>query len=537
MAVDSLPIKLAEIIRKAEALVGSCKSMFDGANVYSLEEILRSAASIDESRENKIKINLILSELKSFYQTIPLSRREADSQVIITDTKSNGYLTLVPPRGGKIPAFEELLSMIEKKGIKFGLNLHVVEGAYNKLSRNQETIYSLLIAQSKLPVKGQDEGIHFMAKLFNKSKLLDPARIFDEDITNHIEIFQQGKLVATMQPAQIGTSGVDIKGQEIPAMKGKDVGYSLGTGLKVGINGRDVFANTDGYLVLRDNTIDAVPLYIVSGSLPKGHDLKFNGDVLITGNVQGPVNITAEDIYILGNVESSTIIAHGHVFVGGGIIGKKETIINAEGSVFARFISDARILAFSDVVVKNSITYSDVTSNSRIIVSSEKGALVGGHLAALKEIVAKNIGSDFGTFTSTCVGKDFLTRERLSDIENRIKKYEDDLIKVKELKSKLSERNIDISKLSPEKQDLYIAILQKEKEMQYELNSLSRRKEKFSKAMQDFLEASVKVIESLHPPAKVQICEVVEEISEKMDQVLLTLDPANKTRIFARKIE
>ncbi len=537
MAFDSLPPKLSEVVRKAEQLVGPCNSMFDGANVYSFEEILRSAGMIDESKEKRIKINLLLSELKSFYQTVPISRREADSQVIIADSRANAYISLIPPRGGKVPSMEEIIGMLEKKGIKFGVNLLALESAYNKLTLKGETVLSLQIAQSKLPVKGQDGDIKFLIKLFDKTRLFDPGTVFDQDITNYIEVFQQGKLVAAIQHAQYGEAGVDLRGHEIAHSQGKEIGLSLGAGLRVAQNGKDVYATTDGYLVLHDNTIDAVPLYVVSGNLPEDRDIQFNGDVLVTGNVQGPVTIDAEDVYILGNVESATIQAHGYVFVNGGIIGKRETSIETEGSLFSRFISDAKVIALGDVVVRNAITYSDVTSNSRIIVKAERGALVGGQLAALKEIVAKSIGSDFGTFTSTCVGKDFLTKERLAVIENKIARYETDLKKIADLKGGLSERRIDISQLPPEKQDVYIAILQKEKDMQYELNSLNRRKEKFSKAMQNFLEASVKVMESLHPPAKVQICEVVEEISEKMDQVLLILNPQDRTKIFARKLE
>ena len=203
--------------------------------------------------------------------------------------------------------------------------------------------------------------------------------------------------------------------------------------------------------------------------------------------------------------------------------------------MYARAISDANVQSLGDVVVRNSITYSDVTSNGEVKVVAEQGALVGGNISALRAITARNVGSDFGTYTTTSVGVDFLTPRRLSRIDQRIREYEENLSKIDLLKQKLSAAKVDISKLPPEKQDLYISVLQKEIKTREELNSLRRSKEKFDRAIKDFLKASIRVLENLHPPVKVQIGDAIEEIRERMHKVTLVLDPENK--IFAKTEE
>ena len=145
---------------------------------------------------------------------------------------------------------------------------------------------------------------------------------------------------------------------------------------------------------------------------------------------------------------------------------------------------------------------------------------------------ARSVGSDFGTYTTTSVGVDFLTPRRLARIDQRIREYEENLSKIEMIKGKLSQAGIDVSKLPMDKQDIYISVLQKEVKSREELNSLRRAKEKFDGAMKEFLQASVRVLENLHPPLKVQIGNAIQEIRDRMQKVTLVLDRDNK--IFAK---
>jgi uncharacterized protein (DUF342 family) len=165
------------------------------------------------------------------------------------------------------------------------------------------------------------------------------------------------------------------------------------------------------------------------------------------------------------------------------------------------------------------------------VVLSKTGAIFGGTVAALKEICAQQIGSDFAAYTTTIVGKDFLTPRRLARVEQKIREYEEILAKIALVKKRLSEHEVNLANLPPQQQDIYIALLQREAQALQELNSLRRAKEKFDRAIEDFLSASIEVVESLHPPVKVQICSAVEEITQQMQRVTLVLDRGN--RVFA----
>lgn len=532
--MEELAPKLSEILKRASSMVGSIESTCDGVNVFTVEETLRSANSMEEDREKKIKINMVLNDLREYYRGLPASKRDADAQVVITDTQAYAYLTLVPPRsGGKSLSLTEVIAAIGARGITYGLNYAVLESACDKFTKKGELIYSLKIAECAFPSRGEDATVAFRVKHLDKLQLFREENAFKGEVSTLMETIESGKVVAAVEPAGEGSPGTSVRGETIPSVRGNDLPFKIGEGLQLSPNGREVKAVAAGCLVLGETSLDIIPLYVVAGNLAAGADLQFNGNILVTGGVLGPVSITCEDLFVQGNLEAAQVFASGDVFVGGGIVGKKTGVVEADGRVAARFVSDATLRSMGDLIVRNSITYSDVTTNGRISVISEKGAIVGGSVSALKGIVAKSVGSDFGTYTTTTVGKDFLSDGRLAAIERRIKEHEANLAKMEMIKRKLSEAKIDISKLPPEKQDIYISILQKELKAREELNSLRRGKERFDRAIKDFLEASIRVVEELHPPVRVQIGEAIQEIRERMEKVILVLDRDN--RILSKK--
>jgi len=187
-------------------------------------------------------------------------------------------------------------------------------------------------------------------------------------------------------------------------------------------------------------------------------------------------------------------------------------------------VADAEIEALGDVIVTNSITYSNVTSNSRVVVTAERGAVIGGKVAALRGIEARSIGSDFGTYTVTAVGRDFLTARRLERLKEIIGVHQDNLAKIAEVKGKLAKANVDVRKLPPEKQDIYLGILRKEARSQSELAALSRRRDRLNQALSDVLEATIRIREELYPPVRVEIADAIREIEGRLKSVVVYRD-------------
>ncbi len=362
---------------------------------------------------------------------------------------------------------------------------------------------------------GPDAAIEYLTRPFPKDRFLDPRAAPPQDLLQLVETVQPARIVARIRP---------------PAPAGAlPGGLKLGDGARV--VGREVLAVVQGALTVGEGKLDVIPFYVVAGDAAPSQDIAFFGNVLVAGDVREGATLQAEDVYVAGNAQAATITAKGDVWVGGEIAGMGQGTVEAHGRVFARSISNATVQGLGDILVRDAITYSEVTSNSRVIVAAERGAMVGGTVSALRGIVARNIGSDFGALTQMTVGRDFLTVQRLMGLEQRIKAHEEGLARIAELKRQIGVETASFMKIPREKQDLYISLLQKEDKIGEELMSLRRGKERFDQAMKEFLQASIQVLEKLHPPVQIQIGQAIETIRERLEGVVLVLGQDNKIAV------
>ncbi|MDQ7778291.1 MAG: FapA family protein [Planctomycetota bacterium] len=522
---ERLPPKLDEIVQKAKKLTDNIYSTFDGKNAYTFSDQVRQAASLTEDRGVKISVNELLHELSQYFSGVGPTPTSNDALVIIDKDDFEARLTLVPPRsGGRTFTLQNLTQDLKASGVIHGLNIAAVNAAWEKLTKKEEMILGLAVARGVPPTGGEGPSIEYLSKIFDKNLIFGENGWSLPDFYSILQHVDAGHTIARILTPAAGQPGISIAGRPVPPPTPRSVPIKLGGNLKYSATGKDLVSGAAGIPVLEETTVDVVPFYLVSGDLTaSAGEVSFNGNILVRGNIIGPLTVRAEDIYVEGNVEAASLFATGDIFVRGAIVGKNSGVVECDGRLYAHSISDATVEALDDIVVRNSIVYSDVTSNSKLIVEAGVGVVVGGSVAALKEIVARSIGSDFGTFTKTSVGKDFLTPRRIQKMEDRIKMYEQKLAKIGEMKKKMSEAGINLLNLPPEKQDMFLSVLKHETKTRELMDSLKRTRGKFQRAVEQILSASIKVLEKMHPPVQVQICEAIQEIRERLNTVVLTL--------------
>ena len=518
--------ELTALVEKAQGLIGAIDAQFTGSDVTSVEATLRVELESAESDEQKGPITGLLDGFAAFHKSPPASPEEADGQIHLDITDTSVHLTLVPPRaGGKAVEAAAITARVAQEKISRGLDNDAIPVAAAAVFKG-EVVWNLQIAWGTLPRPGANSKVDWKIKPFNKSHFFKSGRIPDDwsTLVENVEVDQE---VASIQPAREGKPGISVRGEPLPPPMGADVKLEFGEGLRVSDNGKILHSSVAGSVIIDGERVDVVPIYVVTGNVWPGQDVEHNGHVLVTGSVLGPVTVRAEDIYVACSVEKSTLISSGDVYVGSEIQGGSIGTVEADGRVYARSISDTTVEALGDIVARNSITYAQVVSSGEVRVISGVGALLGGSISALKGIVARNVGSDFGVLTTTSVGVDFLSPRRMKKIDDRIKEFESSLERINTLKSNLSKTMADIKSLPPEKQDMVISLFQKEMKVNEELGSLRRSKEKFVTAMKNMIKASIRVLDTLHPPVKVQIGNAIEEIKEQLGRVTLLLDKDN----------
>ncbi len=450
-----------------------------------------------------------------------------DGQMLITVSPGalEAYLTVTPPRGSAgMTTINKVRHSLERAQIRHGIDFDVVNRSL-EIVREQvnDVVWQALFAKGVRPLPGRSRHLEFSAPVIDKPSLRQDVSRLAQLFSKPWEPVTEGTPIGRIVPAQDGVPGRNVYGEAIEPERPPPVDFDLSDDILLS---RGVLtAQAQGYVVADGATAEIVPMYVVENPAPGSlKDVSFPGAMLVKGALHGPGSIDCEDLFVLGNCDRMTLNARGDVFVSGGIVGHDPAVIAADGGVYAGFISEAKLSALGEVVASNAIINSQITSNSRVVVTSDRGLIAGGTIQALREVVARTIGSEFGMLTETVVGRDYLTTTRLEQIVEKIHAHEETLRRIQELKSEFLKARVRVDDLPPDKQELYLGVLRKESQSQSELRSLARRRARLSHQLREFLSASVQVLDSLLPPVRIQIVNEIKEINNRLNAVTIKYD-------------
>lgn len=210
-------------------------------------------------------------------------------------------------------------------------------------------------------------------------------------------------------PPVPGVPGLNVYGKEIPVPTLKPAKLRAGKNVTESEreDGARVFtAAIDGRLRYAKDTVTVDDMYVIKGdvSLETGN-IHHKGAVTVHGDVRsGALIETDGDVTVRGLVEAATIRCGGDLAVGGGIVGDGEGVVSAGGKVEALYISEARVSAGGDVVVKNEIAHADIDCRGR--VRADKGRIAGGRTVGLQGIRVAEAGAGGATTTHLIAGLD-----------------------------------------------------------------------------------------------------------------------------------
>ena len=130
-------------------------------------------------------------------------------------------IRLYPPsNGGMRISSEEILDRVEQMGIKSGLLPENIK----LMLKGRLYCTDVLIARATPPVQGSDAVITYH---FDVDKTCKPAMDESGNVDFHqldmIEKVSEGQLLATLQPADLGTPGTDVMGGELKPIKVKQL--------------------------------------------------------------------------------------------------------------------------------------------------------------------------------------------------------------------------------------------------------------------------------------------------------------------------
>jgi uncharacterized protein len=353
--------------------------------------------------------------------------------------------------------FEDVLELIEAEGIKHGLVEKAVILSF--FEDESEELKTLTIAKGSPPGEGKDPEIvyHFETNPLKAGKLLEDGTIDWKD-RGEIPQVDEGNLLAEIIPGIYGTVGMDVFGNEIPALPIAKVSLNAGKGVKKSKDGNSFFASAKGTPQLSGNeTLIVSPVLHIPGDIgiETGH-VEFNGHIEVEGAVQSGYRVRGESLRAQ-SIDNAELNVSGDVVVTGGIFDSK---IKCEGNVKAVHVHKSDINVGGDLVVEKEITESRVELYG--ICKMEYGTIISSEIAARGGIVAKNVGTAMSKPSHLEVGVDHKLRREISGLKKLFSKAgrrkKDLTPQIETLKAQSDQINGELGDVA-QKQDQYMVKL------------------------------------------------------------------------------
>ncbi|KUO52800.1 MAG: hypothetical protein APF76_02370 [Desulfitibacter sp. BRH_c19] len=249
---------------------------------------------------------------------------------------------------------QEILDYMNSQKVVYGIDREMVEMAIEAVGKEY------IIAKGKPFVPGKDGWVEDLVGVDDDAGIPDEGEGIIRD--RSIRIVKEHQKIARLHLSEEGEPGINVHGVEVSPPKSKEARLIAGPGTKYENSGMILISAIEGRLGKKNNKYTVLPVYAVEGDAgAKEGYIKFNGDVLIRGNVMDGMKVQARGkIEIFGFAANSTLIAGGEVHVHNNLVGcvvqaggndltfqkAKEDLDNMEDSL-KKFIKAAKSLKIS----------------------------------------------------------------------------------------------------------------------------------------------------------------------------------------------
>jgi uncharacterized protein (DUF342 family) len=353
---------------------------------------------------------------------------------------------------------DDLLAAINDERITFGLIPEAVDQIVKDKTINQWVV----IARGQKPEQGKDGYIKFhfdtsRTKVTIKEDASGKVNLKDLHLIQNVK---KGDPLCELVNPQPGTPGMTVKCEEIPGKLGVSAKLPGAKNVTYSADRNQIFAAIGGMVIWLENAVNVEPSYVVHDVDASVGNIRFNGSVVVQGEVGDGYEIHAgEDIVIATTVGKVVLEAGGNIKIAGGIMGQEEAMITANGMIHAKFIQDAHVISEKEIVVDGYIRNSLVSAIGPVIIKNPNGFITTSQVSSDSCVYCHTVGQETaGEKTVISIGRSpVLHREQhrmKEEISEKIQKFirfQSSLAKLRLLKA--------TSELSNQQEALYNKIL------------------------------------------------------------------------------
>ncbi|RME88737.1 MAG: DUF342 domain-containing protein [Candidatus Hydrogenedentota bacterium] len=459
-------------------------------------------------------------------------RPDADSTLtveIAPDEMSATVVISAPRPGGRHLTVEEVIAALKASGVEYGFDKEAIEKALD----NEQYGVPIIAAKGDKPQDGKDAYIDYKVKIDKKVE-------FKEDESGRVDFLQkdlvenvvQGQVLAELIPAEKGKPGRTIKNRIIPAKDGKPMEMKPGKGTILSQDGRQIIAEKNGQVVFRGGKLMVEEVYTVTGDvgLDTGN-IMFLGSVVVRGSVTDNMKVKAAgNIEIGGNVQKAELEAEGDIVIRQGVQGRDGARIETTGgSITAKFIQNAHIIAEKDLYVSEAIMHSKVEVGGKIVLAGKRAQLVGGEVMAGEEVRCKQLGAQASTPTLVVVGTNPKILQQIKQLEKIKAGAEEKLTKIEQNVRTLNHQKMTQKEsFPPEKEEMLVKMLSAQEKLNERLkeadNEIAQLREYMAMLAQN---GKVHVEKTLYPGVTIEINNARFECKDEYNHVTLIEENGN----------
>lgn len=411
-----------------------------------------------------------------FLTAMKLSPIDAICNIQVASDKMSAVMRLYPPSTGGRPASkEQIMDLLGQYRIKAGIDEEAITVTL------EENLYctDIVVARGKMPTVGRDASIvyHFDTNNNIRPELKEDGTV-DFFKLNTLHHCIKGQVLAEIIPEEKGENGFDIYGSVMLAREVKKITFAHGRNLEISQDGLKLTSMVDGHASLVDDTVFVSDVYSVEDVGTSTGNIEYHGDVEVKGNVCENFSVKTDgNVFVTGVVEGAVIEAGKDIIIARGMHGQNKGRLKAGGNIVAKFISAAEVEA-DGFVEAEQIVNAHVSAGTNVNAEAGKGLITGGKVMAKMVINAKNIGSPMGASTIVEVGSDLNAKKRLAELQKSVGEKSKTIPKLKKSLEDITIRLKQGVKLSQEQlrnaKMLQITLAETQAKVQEELKEIEK---------------------------------------------------------------
>lgn len=316
-----------------------------------------------------------------------------------------------------------------------------------KLLNDGYIIEDVTVCKGTPPVNGRNAVIEYLFERPSvKPKLLPNGRVDYREFTKFAFV-KKDQLVIRRTPATKGKAGRDIAGNTIKPVEGKDRNVEVVDGVYANLEKTEFRSKYNGHVILADDTVTVLPLLQVDGDVDmRIGNIRFEGTIHITGNVQSGFIIDADDIIVEGIVENAELNARNTIVIRRGIKGTiSKGFVKAGGNISIGYCENARISSGGELSIEK-YCYNSLIEANNVMAAGKDAVISGGTIKAFSTIRVSKIGSKSSGKMEVSLGYSPLLQAKAEKVKIEITQLSDSISRINEALSKLNIEDPKIQK-------------------------------------------------------------------------------------------